>query len=176
MGDRIETGRGAPPPDFRPPVSGTPGAAEVSTTTAPALARILDSLTQFSVLTRILRGSLPPGIAPHVTVSGWKGGILRVTLDRPAMAMHWRFEAPALKARLAKVPELAGLQDIRLVLMTGTAPVRPPRPGRPSRPPALETAPPDALALLANGESHPLLKEALRRLAEAAARARARSP
>lgn len=174
MGDRIEKGRGEPPSDIPSPVSGIPGAAEVSTTTAPALARILDSLTQFSVLTRILRASLSPGIAPHVTVSGWKGGILRVTLDRPALATHWRFEAPALKARLAKAPQLTGLQDVRLVLMTETVRIRPPR--RSSRPPALEAAPPDALALLANGETHPLLKEALKRLAEAAAKARTHAP
>lgn len=169
MGDRIERQGG-----MQSPEAGAVGGAEVSTTDDPALARIFQSLTHFSVLTRILRAKLDPALAAHVTVSGWKGGVLRVTLGRPALATRWRFEAPSVKARLATVPELEGLRDIRLVMvMDGWGG---PQKDQSSRLPAIAAAPREALESLAEGESHPGLREAFRRLAESAAHAQRERP
>lgn len=141
---------------------------EVSTRGGGVLARIQQSLIEFTTLTAEVRAGVDERLAGHLTVTGWSHGVLRITLDQPALATRWRFQEPALRRRLARHNLLKGLEEIRLV------PLPPPLPpARHTRPSRLHEAPADALRELAESETHPALRAALDKLADAARKARA---
>lgn len=145
--------------------------AETSTTLSDPLDHLCKTLSGFTFLTDRLRAAAEPALAPHLTVTGWQDGILRVRLDEPALATRWRFAAPALGRALARMAAFEGLREIRLSLgrvELGAASRR--RPG----PDTLVHAPVDALDALAESARVPALQQALQRLAEAARRARER--
>lgn len=137
---------------------------QASTPTGGPLARLYQSLAEFTELTDCLRQRVDKRLATHLTVTGWSNGILRVRLDQPALATRWRFQEPALRRQLTALPKLRALQDIRLVITPASS-----RPASmrtaPSR---LTSAPASALDELAKTESHELLRKALRALANAA--------
>lgn len=160
-------------PDDLPPSadSGVPRplAAEPSIAAGSVLGRIYQSLADFTVLTRRLRGAVDEGLAPHLVVTGWQDGVLRVVLERPALATRWRFQEPGVRRALARDPRLAGLREIRLV----TTALRIPSPVADRQDMAsLRAAPVDALRDLASQETHAALRDALLRLGDAAEKAR----
>ncbi len=142
---------------------------EATTQAGDTLARIYQSLAEFTVLTDCLRRRVDKRLAAHLTVTGWANGVLRVHLDQPTLATRWRFQEPAARRQLSQLPILFNLQEIRLVI-TGiaaqrTTPVR-------TAPSRLPTAPVQALQELAATESHTNLRQALMALADAAQQAK----
>lgn len=154
-----------------PPASRLPlfRALEREATTGPtgALPRLYESLARFTVLTDHVRSSVDERLAPHLLVTGWSGGVLRVYCDQPALATRWRFLEPGIRRRLASVPALAGLREIRLASRA-----RPLREQPEVAPSTLAQAPAEALHELARSEAHARLRQALERLASDAERAR----
>lgn len=158
----------------RPAISGfSPATAdtktEATTRAGDTLARIYQSLAEFTVLTDCLRREVDQRLAAHLTVTGWANGILRVHLDQPTLATRWRFQEPTARRRLSQLSALRNLREIRLVI-TGiaarrTAPVR-------TAPSRLSMVPVQALQELAATESHAHLRQALLALAAAAQRAK----
>lgn len=133
------------------------------------LARIYQSLSEFTVLTDHLRRAVDERLGAHLEVTGWQDGILRVRLDQPALATRWRFQEPAVRRNLARVPALRELRDIRLVLEGVRGRPAPARAGEGSR---LGNVPVEALRDLAGSEPHEKLRRALALLADEAERAR----
>jgi hypothetical protein len=124
-------------------------------------------LAEFTVLTEAVRAAVDPRLAPHLQVTGWQDGVLRLALDQPALATRWRFQEPAVRRQLARLPACRGLREIRLALVT-----RGGRAGRRRQPSTLGQAPLAAIADLAATETHPALRRALEDLLAAAQRAR----
>lgn len=145
------------------------GSPQANTRARGSLARIYQSLTLFSKLTDKIRQRVDQRLAAHLTVTGWDGATLRVTLDQPALATRWRFQEPALMRHLTtnEAGDLAGLREIRLVISApGTR-------GAPRRSPSrLDQVPSAAVRGLAATETHEEFRRALVRLAEAAEKAR----
>lgn len=133
------------------------------------LGRICQSLAEFTILTDHLRQAVDERLGARLSVTGWQEGILRVHLDQPALATRWRFQEPAVRRALLRVPALAGLKEIRLTI---AAIHRRPLPARPVAPSRLDAVPTEAISELASTEPHERLRQALTTLAEAAAKAR----
>lgn len=148
-------------------VSGQVSSAEAITRAGGTLARIYQSLAEFTALTDHLRQVVDRRLGAHLWVTGWQDGVLRVRLDQPALATRWRFQEPMVRRQLARLPALKGLAEIRLV-MTGVD-------GRPA--PArqashLDRVPVAALQELVASETHERLRRALADLVAAAEQAR----
>lgn len=140
---------------------------EASTRPGGTLAGIYQSLAQFTVLTDHVRSSVDERLAPHLTVTGWSQGQLRVHCDQPALTTRWRFLEPGIRRRLTALPDLQGLREIRLVSRA-----RPLREATTAARSTLGNAPADALRDLARDEAHDRLRKALEKLASEAEAAR----
>lgn len=143
---------------------------EANTSPDTTLGGLYRSLAEFTVLTDCVRAAVDERLARAIEVTGWANGVLRVQLSRPTLATHWRFQEPAVRRALARLPAFRGLTDIRLVLAVPAAANRSTRPRRPG---TLGNAPALALRQLARDEPHDRLRHALEALAEAAEQARA---
>lgn len=138
-----------------------PLATEPSIAPGSALARIYQSLADFTELTRLVRAAVDEQLGQHLQVTGWKDGELRVHLGRPALATRWRFQEPGVRQALLRHPSLKALRHIRLVTTHLGSQTEPASTGKPS---ALRSAPVDVLQDMAASESHPALRAALLRL------------
>lgn len=141
--------------------------SETSIRPDSTLAGLYRSLAEFTVLTDCVRSAVDERLAAAIDVTGWANGILRIRLSRPTLATHWRFQEPAVRRHLARLPAFRGLTDIRLVLAVPAAAGR----GRPHRS-RIGEAPAGAIRELARDESHPRLRAALEALAAAAEQSR----
>ncbi|MFZ5722365.1 MAG: DciA family protein [Pseudomonadota bacterium] len=119
-------------------------------------------MAEFTVLTDHVRKAVDERLAAQIEVTGWSGGVLRIRLAQPALATHWRFQEPAVRRHLSRLPAFRSLQEIRLVLAAPAARMRPAPPSRPIG------APVGALRALAADEPHVRLRRALEELAAAA--------
>ena len=142
---------------------------EANTRVGGVLGRIYQSLAEFTVLTDHLRHVVDERLGARLSVTGWQDGILRVRLDQPALATRWRFQEPAVRRALTRIPALAGLKEIRVTLATTSGRSMPATVRTNSR---LDRAPVEALQELAGTETHERLRKALKALADAAAMAR----
>ncbi len=157
-------------PAGREPISaGQVLPAQATTQASTVLGRICQSLAEFTILTDHLRQAVDERLGARLSVTGWQEGILRVHLDQPALATRWRFQEPAVRRALLRVPALAGLKEIRLTIAAINRLAPPASPPAPSR---LDAVPAEAIDELASTESHERLRQALTTLAEAAAKAR----
>lgn len=147
-----------------------PLAVEPSIAPGSTLARIYQSLADFTELTRLVRAAVDEQLGKYLQVTGWKDGELRVHLERPALATRWRFQEPGVRQALLRHPSLKTLRHIRLVT-THLGSQR--EPTATSRPSTLRAAPVDVLREMAASESHPALRAALLRLYGAASAAKA---
>ncbi len=138
--------------------------SEANTAASGVLARIYQSLAEFTVLTGLLRKTVDARLGERLEVTGWSDGILRVRLDQPALATRWRFQEPVVLRQLKRQPQFRDLREIRLVLIQAPSP--PPATPHPLSRTLQASAP--ALRALADSEDHGPLRRALLELAAAA--------
>lgn len=161
-----------PRPAVEGPISAGGGSKSEATTRAGGvLGRIYQSLAEFTVLTDHLRQVVDERLGARLSVTGWQDGVLRIRLDQPALATRWRFQEPAVRRALARLPVFAGLKEIRVALAAANGRSMPTA-ARPAASSKLDRAPVEAFRELADNETHERLRKALTALAEAAAQAR----
>ncbi|PWV82984.1 DUF721 domain-containing protein [Halomonas sp. A11-A] len=142
---------------------------------AQPMTRLLDGHGELGSLMRMarlieraqqhLRDQLPPEVAEHLHVGGFRDGRLTLITDRAAWLTRLRYEQPRLLERLHQLPGFEAVTGFTLKV----------RPVRPVKAPLrqvrhLPARAADELASCAEDVVDPRLKAALQRLAAHAAR------
>jgi len=123
---------------------------------------MLERAQHLQVLTRVLRETLNPALAEHVTLANFHDDTAVVTTDTPAWLTQLRYQAPIILQHLKRQPGLEGLHKIQLKIQPPSqAPIL-----QPARRAQLSTYSANILESAANCTQDSELSDALRRLSK----------
>jgi len=78
------------------------------------LSRLLSQVATFDKITRCVRSTLDPQIAPYIHVMRYREGILVLRADSATWATRMRFSLAQLRTKLRTQAPLEGLKEIQL--------------------------------------------------------------
>jgi hypothetical protein len=124
---------------------------------------LLERAHFLQALTRILRDSLEPSLAEHITLSNLRDDTAIISADTPAWLTKIRYLAPIILQQLKQQPGLEGLRKVQFRVQPHTETAQPTQPPRRA---TLSSNGAQVLASAAEGIHDPELANALRRLAD----------
>lgn len=126
------------------------------------LQSLLERAQHLQMLTQVLRETLNPELAEHVSLANFHDDTAVVTTDTPAWLTQLRYQAPAILTHLKQQPGLQGLRKIQFKIQPPSqAPILPP-----ARRAQLSSYSANVLESAANCTQDSELSDALRRLSK----------
>jgi hypothetical protein len=126
------------------------------------LHNMLERAQYLQMLTRVLRETLNPELADHVSLANVHDDTAVVTTDTPAWLTQLRYQAPIILQHLKQQPGLEGLRKIQFKIQPPSqAPIL-----QPARRAQLSTYSANVLESAANCTEDSELSDALRRLSK----------
>lgn len=126
-----------------------------------ALCRLSDRARYLATLDRAVRSQLPASIADHCRVANLRDNILVLQVDGTVWATKLRYQLPQILADLQCLPDLKGLDSVRVRVAPPQTLQAPPPMARPR----LSEQSAELLRQTADSTPDPDLAAALRRLA-----------
>lgn len=146
-------------------MSSSKSVSRILATSNSGLQPLLERAHFLQALTRVLRETVDPSLAEHITLSNLREDTAIISADSPAWLTKIRYLAPILLQQLRQQPGLEGLRKVQFKVQPRSETTQAEQHPRRA---SLSSASAQVLASAAEGTPDPELAEALRRLSQKA--------